>query len=163
RERLQQEFPALRIIRNAENLGFPAGNNIGIRDALSRDPNYLLLLNNDTIVAADFLEQLVRVAERDAGIGLVNPKILYQEPANRIWYAGGSYRGGRSFARHFGVNRIDNGKYNQVTDVSFVTGCALLAKTDVVRKVGLLDEAFFLGFEDLDWCIRARDAGFRAV
>jgi len=162
-EQLAREFPDVQLICNPTNLGFAGGNNVAIRDALARNPAYLLLLNNDTIVAPNFLSEMIRAAETDPAIGLANPKILYHEPADRIWYAGGSYKRGWSFAKHFGVNRTDNGKYNQACEVSFATGCALLVKTEIVRKIGLLDESFFLGFEDLDWCVRAQDAGFKAI
>ena len=162
-ERLGREFPDARRIYNPTNLGFAGGNNVAIRDVLARDPSYLLLLNNDTLVAPNFLSEMIRAAEANPAIGLVNPKILYDKPADRIWYAGGSYRRGWSFAKHFGANRTDKGKYNRAREVSFVTGCALLVQAELVRKIGLLDEAFFLGFEDLDWCVRARDAGFKAV
>src|ERR1700727_1111005 len=90
-ERLASEFPEVRLLRNATNLGFPAGNNVAIRDALERNPDYLLLLNNDTLVAPDFLSKMVAVAESDEKIGLVNPKILYFEPSHRIWLRGGFY------------------------------------------------------------------------
>jgi GT2 family glycosyltransferase len=162
-DKLAQEFPSVRLVRNATNLGFAGGNNVAIRDILARGSDYLLLLNNDTIVAPNFLEELLHAAESKPEIGLLNPKILYYDPADRIWYAGGSYKMGWSFARHCGVNRIDNGKYNQTREVSFVTGCALLAKAEVVRRVGLLDEMFFFGFEDLDWCVRAKKKGFSAL
>lgn len=162
-DKLRHQFPSARLIRNETNLGFAGGNNVAMRDVLARGADYLLLLNNDTIVAPDFLDQLIGGAETKPEIGLVNPKILYYDPADRIWYAGGSYKLGWSFARHLGVHRVDNGKYNRVREVSFVTGCALLVKTEVVRKIGLLDEVFFFGFEDLDWCVRAMREGFRAL
>lgn len=161
-DKLAAQFPGVRLIRNRENLGFAGGNNVAIRDVMERGTDYLLLLNNDTIVPADFLGEMVRVAESSPEIGLVNPKILYFEPADRIWYAGGAYKLGWSFAHHFGADRVDTGKYNQLREVSFTTGCALLVKAEVVRKIGLLDESFFFGFEDLDWCIRARGAGYKA-
>lgn len=162
-ERLANEFSEARLIRNEENLGFTGGNNVAIRDVLLRGANYLLLLNNDTIVAANFLRELVHVAEGKREIGLLNPKILYYEPSDRIWYAGGVYRRGWSFAKHLGVGQRENGKYSEVREVSFATGCALLIRAEAFVKVGLLDNSFFFGFEDLDWCVRARKAGYKAV
>lgn len=161
-ERLASEFPEVRVLRNATNLGFPAGNNVAIRDALERNPDYLLLLNNDTLVAPDFLSKMVAVAESDEKIGLVNPKILYFEPSDRIWFAGGFYKPGQSFGVVRGVNRKDVGKFNETTEISFVTGCAFLIKVEVVQRIGLLDEIFFLGFEDMDWSVRAIQAGYKA-
>jgi GT2 family glycosyltransferase len=161
-ERLASEFPEVRLLKNATNLGFPAGNNVAIRDALERNPDYLLLLNNDTLVAPDFLSKMVAVAESDEKIGLVNPKILYFEPSDRIWFAGGFYKPGQSFGVVRGVNRKDVGKFNETTEISFVTGCAFLIKVEVVHRIGLLDEIFFLGFEDMDWSVRAIQAGYKA-
>lgn len=162
-ERLARDFPELRCIRNDENLGFTGGNNVGIRDALGRGPDYLLLLNNDTVVAANFLSELVRVAENDARIGILNPKIYFFEPADKIWCAGGIHKPWWSFAKMVGVHERDVGRYDQTREISFATGCALLIKSEVVRQIGPLDEVFFLGFEDLDWCVRALQAGFKAV
>jgi GT2 family glycosyltransferase len=161
-ERFELEFPEVRLLRNATNLGFPAGNNVAIRDALERNPDYLLLLNNDTHVAPDFLSRLISVAESDGKIGLVNPKILHFEPDDRIWFAGGFYKPWQSFGVVRGVNRKDVGKFNKTCEISFATGCALLVKTQVVQRIGLLDEVFFLGFEDMDWSVRAIQAGYKA-
>jgi hypothetical protein len=161
-EKLASEFPEVRLIKNEKNLGFPGGNNVAIRDALQRNPDYLLLLNNDTLVAPDFLSKLVKVAESDDRIGIVNPKILYFDPSDRIWFAGGYYKPWWSTGKVRGENRRDVGKYDDTLEISFVTGCAFLIKTEVVRQIGLLDEVYFLGFEDLDWTVRALRAGFRA-
>ena len=161
-ERLAAEFPEVRLIMNEKNLGFPAGNNVAIRDGMARNPDYFLLLNNDTLVAPDFLSKLVGVAESDEKIGAVNPKILYFEPNDRIWFAGGFYKPWWGVGRVRGVNRRDVGKYNGTQEISFVTGCAFLIKSGVVRQIGLLDESYFLGYEDLDWTVRAMNAGFRA-
>ncbi len=106
-EKLAQEFPEVRMIRNPTNLGFAGGNNVGIRHALSRGTDYLLLLNNDTVVAPNLLSELVRVSESSPQIGMVNPKIYYAEPADRIWYAGGRYEPWRTFPKHFGLRRRD--------------------------------------------------------
>jgi GT2 family glycosyltransferase len=161
-ERLASEFPEVRLIKNETNLGFPAGNNVAIVDAMQRNPEYFLLLNNDTLVAPDFLSKLVAVAESDKRIGVVNPKILYFEPSDRIWFAGGFYKPWWGTGRVRGQNRRDVGKYNETQEISFVTGCAFLIKSEVVRQIGLLDESYFLGYEDLDWTVRAMKAGFRA-
>jgi GT2 family glycosyltransferase len=162
-ERLAREFPEIRLIRNEKNLGFTGGNNVGMRDALARGTDYLLLLNNDTIVAPNFLSELVQVAESDSLIGMVNPKIYYYEPSDKIWYAGGKYVRWKTFPVHFGLRQSDDGSYNQTQEVSFVTGCALLVKSEVARKVGLLDDIFFLSYEDVDWSVRTLEAGYKAV
>jgi GT2 family glycosyltransferase len=162
-EEISRNFPELRLIKNDKNLGFTGGNNVGIRDVLDRGTDYILLLNNDTVVAPDFLAELVRVAESDAKIGMLNPKIYFFEPRDRIWYAGAIHKCWWSFPKIIGLHKRDNGNYDQIREVSFVTGCALLIKAGVVRQIGLLDEMFFFGFEDVDWSVRAIQAGFKAV
>lgn len=161
-DKLEQSAPEAKVIRNPVNLGFTGGNNAGMQDALTRDPDYLLLLNNDTIVAPDFLSQLVRAAESDPKIGILNPKIYYFEPSNRIWQAGGVHKPWWSSAKQVGCKKVDNGDYDEAREVSFVTGCALLIKSAIVRQVGLLDDQYFLGWEDLDWTVRVMQAGFKA-
>jgi GT2 family glycosyltransferase len=161
-ERLESEFPEVRLIKNEKNLGFPGGNNVAIQDGMARNPDYFLLLNNDTLVAPDFLSKLVNVAQSDKKIGVLNPKILYFEPSDRIWFAGGFYKPGWNTGKVRGENRRDAGKYDDTREITFATGCAFLVKIEVVRQIGLLDENFFLGFEDLDWTVRALEAGFRA-
>jgi GT2 family glycosyltransferase len=162
-DKIAESAPEVRLIRNPVNLGFTGGNNVGMRDALGRNPDYLLLLNNDTVVAPDFLSQMVRVAESDPQIGILNPKIYYFEPSNRIWHAGGIHKPWYSSTKSLGCRKIDTGNYDQVREVSFVTGCALLIKAEIVKQIGLLDEMYFLGWEDLDWTLRVIRAGFKAV
>src|SRR5947209_4456075 len=99
-EELEKNFPEVRSIRNEKNLGFTGGNNVGIRDALERGADYLLLLNNDTVVAPDFLTEMVRVAESDSKIGILNPKIYFFEPSDRLWYGGGILKPWCSFPKH---------------------------------------------------------------
>jgi GT2 family glycosyltransferase len=162
-EKLAREFPEITVIRNEENLGFTGGNNVGMRCALKTGTDYLLLLNNDTIVSPSFLTEMVRVADPDSSIGMVAPKIYYFEPSDKIWYAGGAYVRWKTFPVHFGVRQHDDGSYNETKEVSFATGCALLVRAETARKVGLLDETFFLSYEDVDWSARAIEAGYKAM
>ena len=162
-DRLAAEFPGVRLIRNPKNLGFTGGNNVGIRRALEESVDYVLLLNNDTVVAPDFLSELIRAGESDKRIGLLNPKILYFEPSDRIWYAGGSFNIWKGIASHRGNREVDRGLYDTPKEVTFITGCALLIKTEVIHKIGLLDECFFYTCEDTDWSIRSLKGGYKAL
>ena len=103
------------------------------------------------------------IAESDERIGMVNPKIYYFEPADKIWYAGGKYVPWKTFPVHFGLRESDVGSYDQTQEVSFVSGCALLVRAEAVRKIGLLDEIFFMGYEDVDWSVRTLRAGYKAM
>lgn len=162
-ERIAREFPEVQFIRNEQNLGFTGGNNVGMRYALKKGANYLLLLNNDTIVSPNFLTEMIRVAETSEQIGMVVPKIYYFEPSDKIWYAGGAYVRWKTFPIHFGVRQRDDGSYNEIKEVSFATGCALLVRGETARKVGLLDDTFFLSYEDVDWSARTLEAGYKAM
>src|ERR1041385_1636497 len=89
--KLLEKVPEIRLIQNPTNLGFAGGCNVGMRDALHRGTDYILLLNNDTIVAPDFLSQLVRIAESDEKIGAASPKVLFFDHPDRLNYAGGDH------------------------------------------------------------------------
>lgn len=162
-DQLAKEFPDVRLLSNLVNLGFAAGCNVAITEALNRGTDYILLLNNDTVVASDFLTKIVQVAETSPIVGIVSPKIYYLRPADRIWYAGGIYKPWWSFPRVLGHRQQDRGQYNYHAEVSFVSGCAMLIKANVIKQIGFLDETFVHSFEDLDWSTRAIAAGFKAI
>ena len=155
--RLEMAFPQHKFIRSEENLGFAGGNNIGIKYALAQGVNYVLLLNNDTIVSPGFLTEMVKTAEEDQTIGLVGGKI-YRYGTHEIHHAGGKlvlWRGtGYSF-------RGDRAGHNGVRNVSFIIGCLMLIKSKAIEDIGLLDEQYFFGGEDVEYCWRARKAGWQ--
>ncbi len=156
-------FPDVTVIENGANLGFAAGNNVGLRYALTRGYDYALLLNNDTEVAPDFLSQMITTAESDSMIGVVGPMIYYHAQSDVIWSAGGriDWRRGTSTMR--GIGEGDRGQYPLSTEVDFVTGCALLIRREALERAGLLDERFFMYYEETEWCVRIRRAGFRIL
>jgi GT2 family glycosyltransferase len=160
---VRARFPEALVIETGANLGFAAGNNVGLRYALEHNYDYALLLNNDTEVAPDFLDELVEAAEADPAIGAIGPMIYYHERPDMIWSAGGviDWRHGNSAMR--GVGERDRGQYRTATDVDFVSGCALLCKRAALERAGLLDERFFMYYEETEWCVRAARAGFRIV
>jgi GT2 family glycosyltransferase len=162
-ERLSAAFPDVELIKNERNLGFAGGNNVGIRYALKRGAQYILLLNNDTVVSSSFLASMIRVAEQNPKIGILNPKIYYLDPPGRIWYAGGQFSLWKGFAHHIGQRKRDDARYANTREVSFITGCAFLIKAEVIAQIGLLDERFFMVCEDTDWSLRSLKAGFKAV
>jgi len=151
------------VIENEENLGFARGNNVGIRRALDEGADFVLLLNNDTVVDPALLDRLVEVIAGSDEIGIVGPKIYYASPPDRIWFAGGEVLLSRGLSRHIGIRERDTGRYDSIRDVDYVTGCALLARREVFEKIGYLDPVFTAYYEDTDFCMRARRAGFRVV
>ena len=161
-ELIRRRFPRITVIENGSNLGFAAGNNVGISHLMRGNAAYVLLLNNDTEVAPDFLSVLVEEGENRPEVGVLGPKIYYYDPSNVIWSAGGRVdRYGR--ARHLLVDEVDDGAPQPVVDVDYVTGCAILVKRQVIERVGVLNERFFIYFEETEWCARARRAGFRVL
>lgn len=160
---LQKSFPDVMVIRSDENKGFAGGNNIGIRVAQERGSDYALLLNNDTMVEAKFLDAMVAAAEADARIGMVGAKIYYYTHPETIWYDGGSFSWNKG-VHHTRIGTRDM-RSGDVTPRStdFITGCAMLVRMSAVKKIGLLEESFFMYHEDADWCLRARKEGFLLV
>lgn len=163
-ERLQNEFPCIKALRSEENVGFAEGNNLGIRQALEDGADYVLLLNNDTVVDPDFLTHLIKMGEANPRIGVLGPKIFYFSDPARIWYAGGKVGYLTARCQHLGLGKLDgDGKFMQPAETFFVTGCALTVKAGVIREVGLLDPGLFVYWEDADFCSRVREAGYQCM
>ena len=162
-EAVRARFPQIQVIELPENRRFAGGNNVGLRDVLEKGDDFALLLNNDTAVEPHFLDHLVAAAQRDVSIALIGPKILYYDRSNVIWFAGGVLKPTWGYVRHFGLRQVDDGRFDQSREVSFLTGCCLLIRRQVLEKVGLLDESFYLYSEDADYCLRASRAGYKLV
>lgn len=137
-----------------ENTGFSGGNNIGINYAISKGADYVLLLNNDTTVDVDFLDQLMKNISKCPDFGAAIGKILYYDNKEMLWYAGGSVNMSIGRVMQRGCGEIDCGQYNMSEEVGFITGCMMLIPTFVLKKIGLLDESFFLYAEDLEYSLR---------
>ncbi len=157
---LSQRFAQHKVIRNSQNLGFSEGNNVGIKWAQQQGFDYVLLLNPDTTVYPKLLSTLVEVAESDSQIGIVGPRIVYHADISRVWSAGGyiDEKTGRPF-QHESVKANDL----RVKEVDWVSGCAMLIKSSAIDQIGLLASEFFLGTEDVDWCIRAKNNAYEVV
>jgi GT2 family glycosyltransferase len=164
---LREMYPAVTHIRSDKNLGFTGGNNLGIEHAIENGCDHVLLLNNDTIVTSGFLEPLVDRLESEATIGAVSGKIYYAPQAlggkqNVIWYAG-SFQKWHTGYHHSGVLEVDSGKFDVARDVAYASGCLMLMRGDVIRKIGGLSEEYFIYWEEADWCRRAQKLGYRSV
>ena len=147
------------LIKNDHNSGFSEGNNIGMKFSLEiLNPDYILLLNNDTVVDKHFLTELISFANNDPNIGIVGPKVSYYDNPDKIAYIG---------------HNVDlcNGKISNpnvkngssLVKIDFVVGCGLLIKKIVIKDIGMLDPNYFLYYEDVDWCLRARNSGYEIV
>jgi len=155
------------LIKNEKNYGFAEGNNIGMRYALKTlNPDYVLLLNNDTVVDKGFLGELVKVGESDEKIGIVGPKIYYYDYNGRkdiINFAGGKFNMWKGQSYHIGITEIDKGQYDEIREVDYVDGSCLLARRETIKNAGLLSLNYFTYWEETDWCIRGYRAGYKSV
>lgn len=165
-ECLKKRYPEIELVENETNLGYAEGNNVGIRRAMGKGADYVLLLNNDTVVDQDFLGELVTVAESDLMIGFVGPKVYYYNYEGRkdiINFAGGNLNMWKGKAWHIGINEIDRGQYDRIKDVDYIEGSCLLANKEMLIKIGLLDQVYFAYWEDNDLCKRGYAVGYRSV
>jgi GT2 family glycosyltransferase len=157
-------YPQMTLIETGANLGFTGGNNIGIERALKQGADYVLLLNNDTVTAPDMLDLMVNAMEANPSAGVSGPMIYYYDAPDTIWSAGGSIDWPRGTTSMIGLNEDDHGQYGDAPrPVDFVTGCALLARRDVWERAGLLDDRFFMYYEETEWCVRAARAGYGII
>lgn len=161
----------LEIIRSEENLGFSGGQNLGIKYALENEADFLVILNNDTILDPDSLVPLIDSLKNK--VGVVSPKIYFEKGyefhkeryqksdlGKVIWYAGGAMDYESLIGKHKGVDEVDMGQYNEELSVDFATGCCMAIRREVFEKIGILDEKYFLYYEDNDFSQRAKTAGF---
>lgn len=150
------------VIVNEKNLGFSGGNNVGIKQAINGGADYVLLLNNDTIVEPDFLTKLMEKSSDFENIGILTPMINYYDDKDKIWSAGGDINKIKASGFTFGHNKNSE---DYVFDrlCSFASGCAMLISKEAIEKVGLLDENYFLYLEDTDYCQRVVDAGYKIL
>lgn len=152
-------YPEVTIIELDHNTGFTGGNNAGIDYVLGHNMDYVLLLNNDTVVSdPDFLSTLLDKCERDPKIGMACPTIFYDEPENKVWYAGGWLSMWSGWGHY---HALPENKEPQPT--GYATGCCLMVRSETVRQIGGLNEAYFLSVEDVEWSLRAQQNGWKTV
>ena len=150
------------IIRNATNVGVAEGNNVGIRAALNDGCESVLLINNDTAFGADLISTL-HAGLQKYHCDMIVPKILYLDPPDKIWSAGGAFSLFRGRPRHLGFNRQDDGSFDKVHAVEYSPTCCMLIRRDVFERIGLMDSKYFVYFDDADFCLRAYRAGMKLV
>lgn len=156
----RESFSQVDVIANGYNRGFAAGCNIGMECALEENAEYVLLVNNDTLVAPDLLRELVREAEANPQAAILSPKIYYFSPPDAIWWVGGTYTCWTGLANHIDLRKRDTGQHDQTQDIDWATGCAMLLRCQALRRVGLFDEQIFGNGEDLDLSLRMRHSGY---
>jgi len=151
----------IKLIRSNIKLYFAGGTNKAIKESKGE---YICLLNNDTEVEPDFLDTIISYLELNKDIGMLCPKIVYYKKPNYIWYAG-AHLNPRSmyFTYHYGINQKDSGQFDQIRETSYANGAALFIRKEVIQKIGLLDEIFFMYAEEVDWNYRAKAIGYKLI
>ncbi|MDR1539483.1 MAG: glycosyltransferase family 2 protein [Clostridiales bacterium] len=157
-EVLTQCWQNIILIRSRENNGFAAGNNIGIKYALEHNAEAVILLNNDTIIDKNLINELIINSEPNT---ISVPRMYYFDRPETIWYAGGRIDWLRGNPKHIGVDKIDCRKYSNQIYVDFATGCCMLIPIPVLLKCGLLDESYFMYCEDTDYSLLMHRHGLR--
>ncbi len=151
------------IIENERNLGYAEGNNTGIRFALEHGTDYVLVLNNDTVVDSGFLSYLVEFAEKDPGAGIIGPKMFYMAQPDILYFTGCRIRWLVGIPKHRGTGKKDKGQFDVPSYTDAITGCCMLIKRIVFEKIGLLPTDYFLQWEDIDFSTNARKNGFKCL
>ena len=162
-ERVESRHPSFRVLRLGHNRGYAGGNNEGLHAAREAGAEFTLLLNNDATVEPGLLEALLEAARRDPLAVFLGPSVLSDSEPSRV-----RHRGFRWSTQAHRFSRIAPGEAFDASpraahETDYVSGCALLVRNALLDEVGLLDEDYFLGYEEADWCHRAREHGYRSL
>jgi GT2 family glycosyltransferase len=159
---LEKNFPSIILLKSDENKGFTGGNNLGFDYAINEGYEYVMMLNNDVAVEPDFLEPLVVKLDMDEKIGGVQPLIYFYHDRELIWNAGSRYNAIFGIPYILGYYRKDKGQLQRKKQksIDWITGCAFMIRTEVLKKVGVLKQDFFIYYEDVDLSFRIKEAGY---
>jgi len=149
------------FLETGQNLGFAGGVNRGLETVLPLGAEWVLLVNNDTLVAADFLPALAQAAHSHPEYAILAPLIFYHAAPQRIWFSGQRRLAGTLLTRPLHNRRTDPAQWPDVVPVDFVSGCGMLIQRQVFDEIGRFDPAFFMYGEEVDFCQRAQQTGFR--
>jgi GT2 family glycosyltransferase len=160
---LASAYPEIIYLKLADNRGFTGGNNAGINYSLTHNYQYTLLLNNDTFVEPDFLHILTNYLRDNNSVGAIQPKIYFNHNRQLLWNGGSWFNPwfGRDYVE--GTGKKKSRTSENLKQADWLTGCALLVRNDVIRKVGLLDETLFMYYEDVDYSFRIKANGYELI
>lgn len=151
--------PRLTIIKNPQNIGVAAGNNRGIEVGLQAGCDYILLINNDTEFEPELIEKLLDGMTK-FNCQITVPKIMYHDDQSKIWFAGGKFIPWKGYiTSHNGVDQKDHGQFDTIEKIAYAPTCCMLIKSNVFESVGLMDEKYFVYYDDADFCMRALRKG----
>lgn len=173
---LRWKYANFSFINTGKNLGFVGGNNLGIKKALETQVDFVFVLNNDTIVEENMMMELVKAAKSHPETGIFSPLIYFaknhefhfdrykeSERGKVVWFAGGIIDWKNVLTFHKDVDEVDKGQFKKIKTIDFATGCGILIRASVFEKTGLLDEKYFLYFEDSDFSVRVKRQGFKIM
>jgi GT2 family glycosyltransferase len=174
-EKILKKHPNVDLLQTGENKGFAGGYNRGIEHAMIWGADYLLIINNDTLISdPHLLTKLAKTLDENPKAVIVAPKIYFapgfefhkekyskEDSGKVIWYAGGEFDWNNVYSVHHGMNEVDQGQYDKEEAVSFVTACCWMIKREVIEKAGMFEEDLFAYFEDNDLCMRIQAAGYK--
>ena len=161
---IQERFPDVDMLKAKKNLGFTGGNNLAMRYAIRKNAEFVFLLNNDTVVDPEIIDELLGASELFNHEGIFGPKIYYYSDPGKIWFAGTNWNPKRFEFVNRCYQQQDNKKNSdKIKETDFVNGCALFLSTEILKKIGLFDERFFLTYEETDLCYRARAFGYKSI
>jgi hypothetical protein len=161
-EAIRERFPLVSLFELPQNRGYAGNNNIGIKLAVERGSDWIFIINEDTVFEPETVSRLIQAAQSDPSVGIVGPMVYHHDEPGVIQSAGGILdRNWRS--THRGQNEADRGQYSRNEKVDWISGCALLVRSEVVRSIGVLDERFFYYWEETEWCLRARLHGWKIL
>lgn len=152
-----------KIIQNKSNLGFAWWNNVALEYVYNQIPNseFVLFLNNDTIVHKDFLGNLVKTAQNNSMLGSVASKNVYYDNADIVRYAGGKINRFVWQIKHIWLNHVDDGRFDSIIETEYWVGSSLLVKTELLKRINWFDEKYFAYSEDADLCLRINKLWFK--
>jgi hypothetical protein len=157
---LSKAWPSVEVIELGRNLGVAAGNNAGIGRALAGGAELVLLLNNDATMRPDVIQQLKSALETGGpAVWAATPKIVYRSDPGMIWSAGGEMIWWRGLSRDRGTDHPDRGQFDRSDLVGYANTCCLLLRAEAFARAGLMDEAYFMYFDDSDFSGRLGRAG----
>ena len=156
---IKEQFPNVNLLKSEKNLGFAGGNNLGVTEASGE---YLLFINNDTIVPKNFIGPLVETLEQDQTIGMVSPKIKFHWDSSLIQYAGYTPMNHYTIRNNsIGYHQKDDGCYDKPGETESIHGAAMMVPRRVIDEVGMMTEIYFLYYEEHDWAEMIKRAGYK--
>jgi GT2 family glycosyltransferase len=161
-EAIRAAFPETVVVELTENLGYAGNNNTGLKAALDLGAEWVFVLNEDVILDPAAVSALIAAAGSQPEIGIAGPLVLHHSEPGIIQSAGG-LMDARWQAYHRGENQPDQGQYASPDRVDWISGCALLVRRQVIEQVGGLDARYFYYWEETEWCLRARRAGWQVL